>query len=521
MPVKGFERLEDQSIEAIERLYGEWYEKYKKFVIKRDKNIPYICDYTNIEFPIKWDTIARRCNLLSPKIAPAEKRLSVEYLMEHYKKNKGFGNSELKKFKTTFHKIKEIGAKSGIVFNENLIFDKKLKNEIVNDYKNKISQAKISKKYKISNERISKILKEFEVKKRSISEVNQKFYPNQGRFEYINSERDAYFFGLMLADGNIKKNQMAISLQAGDKYILESYKNFIYPHKQPELRYIEKRKSYLLGEYVNCQPQWCFQFSNIEIANNLKRCGCLENKSKTAFINYDVVDHNYIRHIIRGIFDGDGSIFKTKTPSKYDRYSVSFCGASRKLSSQIIEFLDSFGITSCLAIIPADGKDRKSDFYVITVNNKEDVFNFCKLIYGNSTIFLKRKFNKFKEFLNYREYIIIDKTLKQQDGKFRGVKKNYSKFVAENSKKYIGTFLNKEDAATAYNNFLKIKECKRRLMPESYNWINYEELRQKIDPQKIIEDLNVNYSSNTRKSNPSSSFSISSLLQNVVPSHMS
>ena len=62
-------------------------------------------------------------------------------------------------------------------------------------------------------------------------------YVNHEYFNEINTERKAYFLGLLIADGNISENKgnrqktLAISLQESDSYILKELCKDITPTK--------------------------------------------------------------------------------------------------------------------------------------------------------------------------------------------------------------------------------------------------------------------------------------------------
>lgn len=108
---------------------------------------------------------------------------------------------------------------------------KELKQEIINYYLSKpMTLKQVEDKYKLSHPTISKILKEIpKYTKAKIYNPNMK----EHFFQEINSEENAYFLGLLIADGNIFKDNtgrqasISITLNLEDEYMLQKFKEVL------------------------------------------------------------------------------------------------------------------------------------------------------------------------------------------------------------------------------------------------------------------------------------------------------
>lgn len=183
-------------------------------------------------------------------------------------------------------------------------------NEILNDYKNKMSIRKISQKYNINRTDISLLIKQnnINISKRLIT-------LDETYFETINTEEKAYWLGFLYADGNVNKNNIEISLKYDDIEHLEKFKKSLNSDVKITDGYRKCK--------VSTNPDKELRYARLiitstKMTNDLIKLGCVPNKSLTlTFPTEEQVPNHLIRHFIRGYFDGDGcvSIDKSKTPS--------------------------------------------------------------------------------------------------------------------------------------------------------------------------------------------------------------
>jgi len=121
---------------------------------------------------------------------------------------------------------------------------------------------------------------------------------NTSFFKKINSEDNAYFLGLMYADGCVQiKNSaytMSIKLKSNDQYIIEKFRDIMSPSSP--IKISNNEYSY-------------FRVNQKEICEQLISHGCVPNKS--LILEFPTtVPNELIRHFLRGYSDGDASIYK-------------------------------------------------------------------------------------------------------------------------------------------------------------------------------------------------------------------
>ncbi len=212
----------------------------------------------------------------------------------------------------------------------------------------------------------------------------RKYKLNENFFEKIDSEEKAYFLGLLYADGyiNEKLNFVELTLHQRDSEILNILVNFLYPEGRP-LKIINEKYLRLI---INSK----------KIVNDLKKYGCFQKKTfKLKFPT--IIENHLFRHFIRGYFDGDGSVYEN----------------NGTLNISIVGTVDFLNETKKILINNCNVNETKFDIRHPERNN-----NICALRYGgniiinriyhylydNSTIYLKRKYNKFLVILKNKDY---------------------------------------------------------------------------------------------------------------------
>ena len=185
-------------------------------------------------------------------------------------------------------------------------------NLIISLYKEK-GIEKISKLLNYSRNKIRKLLINNNISIKTHKEINKKYSVYENYFEIIDSKDKAYFLGFLIADGNIFKNKIRISLQEEDGYILEKFKDYI--------KYDGIVHTILKGN--NKKRQKCLVITSTKISNDLINIGCIQNKSHFTF--FPNIPKEFYSHFIRGVFDGDGCITTIKPknrPSKTNTFSI-------------------------------------------------------------------------------------------------------------------------------------------------------------------------------------------------------
>ncbi len=199
------------------------------------------------------------------------------------------------------------------------------------------------------------------------------------------TEESFYWAGFIAADGCIKeKNKntkiLSIGLAIKDKQHLVKFKDFLSAD-EPVSSYNDN----------SCE----FHIVSNEIAKDLFRFNITPRKSKTYTFPEIVKNHNLAPHFLRGYFDGDGGLsFYTDTKR------------GRKIAQAIIsirgtyEFLEAF--REKITNIPM-GKNKirlSNGTHILSYGGNINAQKMFQYLYGNSSIYLDRKFNLVKQYLD-------------------------------------------------------------------------------------------------------------------------
>ncbi len=209
-----------------------------------------------------------------------------------------------------------------------------------------------------------------------------------------NSDNLYYFMGLIAADGNVYGNRILIKLKATDRKLLENIKEWI-EYTGPICDRINKGYTTILTSTL--------QFHSADFVNRLKKHGIGPNKSKTIRL-LKPIPNEYIGSFIRGVFDGDGSICR----SKENAFVIYICSSCKGFLEDL-QTLMGFGKIST----------NKYNLHSLYIRSYERN-NFFELIYENSGIYLQRKYDRMKEAYEY----VVQRNWKRRErnkmGQFAG-----------------------------------------------------------------------------------------------------
>ena len=266
------------------------------------------------------------------------------------------------------------------------IITDELKQEIIKYYLSQpMTLKQVEDKYELSHPTITKILKDVpKYPKAKLNNPNM----NERLFENINSEESAYFLGLLISDGNVFKDNsgrqasISITLDLKDEYMLKKFKEIVNSNTS-----------------VSHDGRGCGQIavrSNL-MANDLAKYGVVPRKSYNTYLPQ--IPDEWMPHLIRGIFDGDGSISAKLNPKEPNRFyhAISFCG-THQLMADISDY-----------IFKELHLKRKPNVYdysdkslsEIKIRNIKDMKTFGDWMYHNSTIYLNRKRDIYNNFLEH------------------------------------------------------------------------------------------------------------------------
>jgi hypothetical protein len=149
--------------------------------------------------------------------------------------------------------------------------------------------------------------------------INEKFFREW-------SPAMAWVLGLLFTDGHITKGTVTAS--SVDLELLTKIKLLLGSTKS-----IDKRaQSYDKSKFI-----YCFQFHRQNMREDLHKLGLVSRKSH--ILKFPDIPDEYIRHFIRGCWDGDGSIYITG-----GRLEADYVSGSRNFIERLVKELYKIGI---------------------------------------------------------------------------------------------------------------------------------------------------------------------------------
>lgn len=201
-------------------------------------------------------------------------------------------------------------------------------------------------------------------------------------FTTIDSEEKAYWLGFLTADGYIKgTGAIEVGLAEIDLEHLNKLKTSLgSEHKL-------SRKINKLQATGKSYTSYKLSFKDKTMIQDLVRYGLTPNKSYNAYIPPEIINSKYIKHYIRGMFDGDGSLYSYKQANDKERYEVSIISGSKEMTDNITNVIKKQ--------LKIDMKYRTTrNLHEIRLYNQFHIKMFLDWLYSDATIYLDRKYNK-------------------------------------------------------------------------------------------------------------------------------
>lgn len=208
---------------------------------------------------------------------------------------------------------------------------------------------------------------------------NKKYEVDNSFFDEINSIEKAYFLGLMYADGTISNRSIVIALQEEDKSILEKFKNAL--NYTGNLKFINYNNIKWKTEIKLC-------IYSRELVEALTKIGCI--RRKTYNMSLPKIEMLYYSHFIRGLFDGDGCITKSK-----NGYYFSITGNKSFLYDINSILCKQIEINPCTI----SRKNKSSELSgAMQYSKNSDLIKIRNYLYNDcKDLYIERKYNKFFE----------------------------------------------------------------------------------------------------------------------------
>lgn len=248
--------------------------------------------------------------------------------------------------------------------------------EIRNVFKNKIKADSVIKRVLIENG--------VKLRSRTNSRIGSHAL-DVDYFKVIDTEEKAYWLGYLAADGCIYKNGTKTSLTSKDLDIINKFKKAINSeHKISNGEYFDKRTDKIYKRYT-------IQICSKNFTEHIQNAGVTYQKSDK--LEFPKISEDLYRHFVRGLFDGDGSIYSRiiNKPIRINLIST----------LELINFLQEYLLTNFNIEIKKIRKvtENKSNVYKMFLYADSD--KFLDWLYSNSMIYLDRKYNLYMEYKNY------------------------------------------------------------------------------------------------------------------------
>lgn len=233
----------------------------------------------------------------------------------------------------------------------------------------KISQGEIARRLGVGKTTIN----------RWCAELRLHYIKHTANHRFFNkfNENSAYMLGYIFTDGNISwnpiksYNSLTITASEKDKNHLEKLRQLLSSTKP--LLYSSKTKSYR------------FIVTNKKLCQKLMKLGVFPNKSLT--VEFPSIPRKCLRHFIRGIIDGDGSvIYVNRKKSPY--FDIRIYSGSFKFLKTLAKL-----IKQQLNVSTKIKKVHRNTFEIRYTCTRGKIL--ADWIYKDSNLFLDRKFQQY------------------------------------------------------------------------------------------------------------------------------
>ena len=271
-------------------------------------------------------------------------------------------------------------------------------------------------------------------------------------FDSIDSHDKAYWLGFLMADG-CTNNKYKLTLVSKDIEVPTKFQHFLKTTIPVSRRdTFDKRTQKTYTAYT-------IQVNSKYIVESVGKYDI--NKTKSWDAKFPDIEEKYYCSYIRGLFDGDGSIF----PRTNECFAVSIVG-----TKPIIEFMKNYFIEKYLfsdVKLSVKCLNEKSKQYELRINRIEDLLIFYRFIYSESQEGnrLNRKYNLFDELINRRENRPIK--IKKRTGARKNRELPYAIYsyrpdayivsvpIKDKKIKHLGTYKSIPEAKIVRDKFLK------------------------------------------------------------------
>lgn len=207
-------------------------------------------------------------------------------------------------------------------------------------------------------------------------------------FTSIKTEEDAYWLGIMYSDGWVRADRNEIGLGSIDRELIERFKTYTGTTNSIRVKAPNYGvgKTFSDGHTIKTSKEfYTITFSSKRTKENLKRLGCMPNKSLILRCpTKEQVSDELLWHFFRGYVDGGGWL---RYNVDKHRYTIGFLGTQKFIEE----------LTNRLQIQHYGHMKRKEEngkTFSFSIDKKELVKKVLLNMYTNSSIYLMRKYQR-------------------------------------------------------------------------------------------------------------------------------
>lgn len=210
-------------------------------------------------------------------------------------------------------------------------------------------------------------------------------------FSVIDTEAKAYYLGLIYSDGYVRKHHngyfLGISLKVSDIEIVERLAKELCCNNSIAIRNRETN----FGHGSMCEFETC---NSKKLFDDLARFDIIPDKShkSMSFKNIEeLIPQHLIRHFLRGLIDGDGSIGYANGQQKYICFYQNSIECCHNFDFLLKKIMNDQTLHENIIV-------NQNGVYNLRYRRVNDIKKITDFLYRDATFYLKRKYDIAREY---------------------------------------------------------------------------------------------------------------------------
>jgi len=328
-------------------------------------------------------------------------------IVDEYKQNLGNNKLLRAKYKLSNDKLVKILKQFNVYKTQQELHDLKMSNAI-DLYNTGMSPEKISKELHTSSTQLTKMLRSKGIVLRAPESYNRKYYCNDEYFSVIDSFNKAQIIGMLTADGHVvpKRNKVSIGLQEQDVSYLEWIRKEWNADDYPICLSSKKtsRFSKTIGKMYNINKNYVLNVYSNTMVDDLSKHNIVHRKTWANYPFPSTIPNEFESAFWLGLLEGDGSCNfysykRKKRNNNLNEYGVVTFLLQETLAKRLEIFLNE-NISNCrysirIGMVTANNLQR---FEIFDPNT---IIGLYHLLYDSASFVMKRKHDNFLKILNH------------------------------------------------------------------------------------------------------------------------